>query len=68
MVSRSVTPNNAAGIVANGTGATIWVGQSTVTGNTIGWESFSGVVLSAGDNTIEGNAANETAPPTYTKK
>ena len=65
MLFHSVAANNGTGLDAFGTGATIRVAQSIVSGNANGWL---GVVLSAGNNTIEGNASNETAPPTYTMK
>jgi hypothetical protein len=46
------------------------VADSTVTGNSRGWIlGFNGgTVLSAGNNTIEGNEGNETAPPKYALK
>lgn len=56
---RAVAANNATGIVANGTGATVRIAQSMVTGNTNGWSMINGgVLLSDGDNTIEGNLGN----------
>ena len=61
MVLRSVTSYNGAGIAASGTGsATLRISQSTITGNASGW-SGSGV-FSYGDNKIDGNTANESAP------
>jgi hypothetical protein len=64
---RSVVANNGKGL--NAVNGTFRVAQSTVTGNTSGWVTIgSGVVLSAGDNTIEGNGSNETAPTAYAKK
>jgi hypothetical protein len=40
-----------------------------VTGNTNGWKTFdSGVVQSYGDNYIDGNASNQGAPSSITRK
>jgi hypothetical protein len=42
---------------------------SRVTGNANGWQATnSGVLQTYGDNYIDGNAANEGAPPTLVKK
>ena len=62
--------NNGNGVGTHGTGATLRIANSIVTGNTNGWVvgSVGSSVLSAGDNTIEDNTANETAPPKYTLK
>jgi len=50
-------------------GATIRVGQSTVTGNGAGWSAVSsGVVDSYGDNYIDGNTSQQTAPPGIPRK
>ena len=69
MVFNSVAANNNIGVYAVGIGATVRVAHSIVTGNASGWQTLSGgVLLSAGDNTIEGNTANETAPGTYATK
>jgi hypothetical protein len=60
MVVRSVSANNnQLGISAVGQGATLRVANSTVTGNTHGWEAISpGIVASYGDNYIDGNGSN----------
>ena len=65
LVFRSVAANNqGVGLLSQGNTATLWVGQSAVTGNANGWGVLSsGTLLSYGDNKIDGNAANETAPP-----
>jgi hypothetical protein len=65
MVRSSTIANNAAdGLQASGTGATIRVTRSTITGNVTGWaNSVSGVVLSYGDNNIDGNGSANTEPP-----
>ena len=72
MVVRSVSANNEIGLYiqsAQSPLATLRVSQSTVTGNARGWQtSNSAVLLSAGDNTVEGNGSNEGVMPLYAKK
>ena len=69
MVSHSVAANNVAGVYVSGIGATLRLANSTVTGNTNGWEAInSGVVDSYGDNYIDGNISNQTAPPSIVRK
>jgi hypothetical protein len=69
MVFRSVSANNNTGLLSQNPNATLRVSQSALTENNNGWLAVSGgTLLSAGDNTIEGNTSNETAPPTYTRK
>jgi len=69
MVSHSVAANNGTGVGAVGAGATLRLANSTVTGNTNGWQAFSsGVVDSYGDNYIDGNTSNQTAPPSIVRK
>jgi hypothetical protein len=52
------------GLEASHTGATIRITRSTLTGNGFGWSTVaSGVVLSYGDNNIDGNGAANTEPP-----
>jgi hypothetical protein len=69
MVFHSVAANNAYGVLANGTGATLRLANSTVTGNSNGWQEVNfGVVDSYGDNYIDGNTLNETAPPSIVRK
>jgi hypothetical protein len=65
MVRNSTIANNGFdGLQSSGTGTTIRVTRSTITGNTTGWANFtSGVVLSYGDNNIDGNGAANTEPP-----
>jgi Right handed beta helix region len=65
MVRNSTIANNAMdGLQASGTGATIRVTRSTITGNNTGWAvSSNGVVLSYGDNNIDGNTNVNTEPP-----
>jgi hypothetical protein len=66
-----VAANNNIGVQAAGSGpsSTASLAQSTVTGNANGWEAIgNGSVLSYADNYIDGNGANETAPPTATRK
>ena len=57
-VDRSAAVNNGAGIVANGTGATIRIGDSTVSGNTTGLSTFNGVIASYRTNKVNGNGTN----------
>ena len=70
LVFRSVAANNqGVGLASQGNTATLWVGQSAVTGNANGWQVISsGTLLSYGDNKIDGNAANEMAPPSISNK
>jgi len=59
MVFHSVAANNGTGVFANGSGGTLRVANSTVTGNTNGWLALSsGVVASYDDNYIDGNGSN----------
>jgi len=64
-VFHSVIANNALGIETEGTGASISLSQSTVTGNHAGWQ---GSVLSYGNNSVDGNATNQSAPPSVALK
>jgi hypothetical protein len=68
MVFHSVAANNLTGVEAETSGATLRLANSTVTGNANGWVASGGAVLSDGDNTIEGNEANQGAPTTYARK
>lgn len=68
MLFHSVAANNTVGIELQGSGATLRLAHSMVTGNTFGWNITGGVLLSDGDNTIEGNASSETALTTYARK
>jgi hypothetical protein len=71
LLSRSVAASNFLGINAEGDRATLRVTQSIVTGNEYGWAlGNNGTVLSAGDNTFEGNTntASEVPPPRYALK
>jgi hypothetical protein len=64
MVQNSTIANNFTGIDADGTSAVISVTRSTITGNNTGWVTFQGgVVLSYGDNNIDGNTNVNTEPP-----
>jgi hypothetical protein len=57
--------NNGAGLAATGANATLRVTRSTITGNNGGWtvNATAGVVLSYGDNNIDGNGSANTEPP-----
>jgi hypothetical protein len=70
MVVRSVAANNGIGLNAEGGAtATLWVSQSTVTGNGSSWVAGGGGILqSFGDNNIVGNSDGNPAPPTIAKK
>jgi hypothetical protein len=72
MVSHSAATNNGYGAEAEYAGATIYLANSTLSGNTNGWAVTGagglGVVESYGDNYIDGNAANEAAPPSVGRK
>jgi len=58
-VDRSAAVNNGTGIFADGAGATIRIGDSTVTGNNIGLStSTGGVIDSYGTNKVNGNGSD----------
>jgi hypothetical protein len=68
MVFQSVSTNNGFGLYG-GTNAILRVSLSAITGNINGYVTgIGGGVISAGDNTIEANGTNQTAPPTYARK
>ena len=63
MLDHVVAANNGYGVYASGTGATVRLYQSMLTGNTNGWVAFNGaVVQSYGNNSIDGNVNDQTAP------
>ena len=64
MVRNSIITNNRGdGLEASGSGANIRVTRSTISGNTSGWQIFSGgAVSSFGDNDIFGNGSANNAP------
>jgi hypothetical protein len=66
-VVRSVASNGIVGIRSLGAGAIARVGHSTITGNFTGIEDVSAVLLSYGDNTIDGNGTNGTPATTPLK-
>jgi hypothetical protein len=65
MVQDSVIANNSTnGVLSQTSNSTIRVTRSTITGNGTGWNiASSGVVLSYGDNNIDGNTNANTEPP-----
>jgi hypothetical protein len=68
MVRNSTIANNGfAGLQSQASsivGALIRVTRSTITGNSVGWATPSnGVVVSYGDNNIDGNTSVNTEPP-----
>jgi Right handed beta helix region len=69
-VFHSVSANNNTGISASGTGATLRLAQSEVTGNsTYGWFVGNGsVIASYGDNYIDGNFAGFGSPTSIGKQ
>jgi len=62
MITRSVSANNYYDLSV-GANATLWVGQSTVTGNTEGWYNSGGTMQSYGTNQIAGNGGDQTQLP-----
>ncbi len=69
MLIRSVSANNATGLLAIGPAATLRVGQSTLTGNTTSWQAANSATLrSYADNNIDGNADGDPAPTAIAKK
>jgi hypothetical protein len=64
-VTRSISAHNATGGTATNAGATLRLGESTLTGNTaLSWAAQTGgVVQSYGDNNIDGNGDTDPAPP-----
>ena len=69
MVVRSVSDHNVTGLFATSGNAILWVGQSSVTNNASGWGTVgTAVLLSYGDNTMDGNLGGQSAPPLVGKK
>jgi hypothetical protein len=65
MVRNSTIANNSGvGLFSGGSGSTIRVTRSTITGNATAWtQGASGVVSSYADNNIDGNGAANSEPP-----
>jgi hypothetical protein len=63
MVRGSTIADNGTGLATTGSGGTIRVTRSTMTGNGAGWSAASGAVLSYGDNNIDDNGSANTEPP-----
>jgi hypothetical protein len=59
-LTHSVSEGNGSGVEAQGANATLWLAQSTVTGNSIGFDATSGgVIKTYGDNyLLAGNGSN----------
>ena len=57
-VHRSASVNNSTGISAEGSSATIRIGNSTVTGNAFGLSSPGGAIISYGTNKVNGNGTD----------
>ena len=69
MVDRSVIANNFHGIFTSGANATIWIGDSTISGNAgIGFVSSGGASASYGTNQVNGNATDGAATTTAAHK
>ena len=71
MVLNSVASYNFTDILAQGTNATVRIGQSGITGNiSESWDNSSGPakVLSYGDNYVDGNGDGDPAPPSIARK
>jgi hypothetical protein len=68
-VTRSTLTNHNIGILLDGPMVALWLSESVITGNSNGWRVFANAQFrSYQDNTIDGNTANEAAPPTVAKK
>jgi hypothetical protein len=69
MIDRTAAVNNGAGIVAIGAGATIRIGDSTVSGNSSGLSAFSGgAIASYGTNKVNGNGTEGVPTSTIAMK
>jgi hypothetical protein len=71
MLVRCTASNNHTGVQAgnNGLGGVVFLSQVAVLGNAVGWnQQGTGLVFTYGDNTIEANLANNTAPNLTDKK
>jgi hypothetical protein len=60
-LARVLVSGNQTGIFVNDSHSTLRMGESTVTGNTTGYQQITGTILSYGDNYIDGNGANSGA-------
>jgi hypothetical protein len=62
MVDRSAILNNHHGIGVSGANATIWIGDSTISGSAgIGFVSSGGISASYGTNRVNGNGTDGAA-------
>ena len=69
MLVRSVAANNGVGLSVSGDPANLWLGNSSVHGNTLAWSApNSGRLFSYGDNNINGNANDGPLPQVVAKK
>jgi len=70
MLLRSVAFNNVTGVAADGAAtAALRIGRSAITGNRTSWSATGGAVLvSYGDNKIDGNGDASPAPPVIPRK
>ena len=70
MIDRSAFVNNSSGVLASGAGATIRIGDSTVSGNTFGLSvsASGGAIVSYGTNQVNGNGTDGTTTSTIGMK
>jgi hypothetical protein len=69
MIERSASVNNQFGIVASNAGATIRIGDSTVSGNTnTGLFNSGGAIVSYGTNKVNGNGTDGVPSSTIAMK
>ena len=70
LLLRSVVAYNPfTGVLADGASATVRIAQSSITGNTTGWDNGGTAnVQSYGDNYIDGNGSGNTAPAAIARK
>jgi hypothetical protein len=58
VLTRSTVANNETGLLVVGAAAVVRLANSTVTGNTTGYNAASGAIMSYGDNYIDDNGSN----------
>jgi hypothetical protein len=68
ILTRAKATGNNIGISATGTQATLWLAQSTVTGNVNGYTNTSAAIRSYGDNAIDDNGSNVGSLSSATKQ
>jgi hypothetical protein len=68
LVDRTASVNNTTGISAVGAGATIRIGDSTISGNTTGLALSTGAIRSYGTNKVDGNTTDGSPTSIITMK